>query len=461
MPASLLVAAPDSTTRMRQAADLVVDPAAGDPAAQINALTKGRRGVCDWAAGTYPVRSQVLRRTALEHVGEGAASRVVATGPFTGDRVFGTEAAAHYTIVRGFHIDCARVAKYAAYSDSGKPDAALPQTSPDAWHRHDHLVVTGATGPAFGSQSGTEGTREGWFRNVLIIGSGFEWGGSDVWIDNLEVRNNPTPVTISGGNARAGASGIKVFYAEASVAFRVSSSRFIGVLVEVQDAAAQSVVIDGADCNIAQLRVDTGGRRSLADAVTLNGARPMLTVQVIDRGANAGAPGTRHGVVVNAASGGVVDALVGPGLSGQAYAGSGVSAMASLRVNGKRVVGDQAEPPSLGAVTQSVAELQAAVAALAGRVATIEGGAVNTQTSLAALDDAITALDAAVGSLDAVPAAIAALATRVAVLEQRAAAAAATLPALDAAVAAIKANAPQMRIAMEHASRTLRAGYGA
>jgi hypothetical protein len=32
MPASLLIAAPDSTTRMRQAADLVIDPAAGDPA---------------------------------------------------------------------------------------------------------------------------------------------------------------------------------------------------------------------------------------------------------------------------------------------------------------------------------------------------------------------------------------------------------------------------------------------
>lgn len=475
MPASLLIAAPDSTTRMRQAADLVIDPAAGDPATQINALTKGRRGVCDWAAGTYPARSAVLRRTALEHRGEGAASRVVAAPGFSGDRLFGTEPAAHYTLVAGFHLDCNRLAKYAAYSDSGKPDAALPATSPDSWHRHGDLVVTGPTGPAFGSQSGTDGTREGWFENILIIGAAFEWGGSDVWIDNLEVRNNPTPVLISGGNARAGMGGIKVFYAGASAAMRIASSRFIASLVEIQDAAATSLQIDGADCNIAQLRIDTGGRLAAGDALVLNAARPVLpNVQIIDRGANAGSPRMRHGVAVQSAAGGLVDAIIGPGLTGQPYTGNPATlkTMASLRVNGRRIVGDQAAPPTIDALEQRVADLDAFVRttdlavieridAVVRRLAEIEPLLANADQALAVADEARSTAATAATTATTASTAIDALDRRFAAIEQHDQAATATLPALDAAIAKIGGNAPFMRLAMEQARGTIAKSVGA
>ena len=482
MPASLLVAAPDSTTRMRQAADLVIDPAAGDPAQQINTLTKGKRGVCDWAGGTYPVKSLVLRRTALEHLGEGAATRVHAAPGFVGDRLFGTEPAAHYTLLSGFHLDGARLARYAAYSDAGKPDAALPPTSPDSWHRHEHLVISGFTGPAFGSESGTAGTREGWFQDILIIGSAFEWSGSDVWIDNLEVRNNPTPVLISGGNARTGMGGIKVFYST-GVAFKVASSRFIAGVVELQDAGTHGIDIAGADCHIGVLRIDSAGRSTPnGDAVLLNGPRAVLpSVQIIDRGANT--TRTRNGLVASAAAAGsVVNAVVGPGLTGAAYTGA-YTGLAGLRVNGRTVVGDTAG----GATPIDLAPLTS-------RVAALETSGANVDTSLRAVDAAIAELDNRADALevretdianqlgahiswaalrntdlaalqtalaDRLDADIAALAARLDALEQHATSAAATLATLDAAIAKIGGNAPYMRLAMEQARATIAKSVGA
>lgn len=438
MPASLLIAAPDSTTRMRQAADLVIDPAAGDPAQQINTFTKGRRGVCDWAGGTYPVKSLVLRRTALEHRGEGAASRVLAAAGFSGDRLFGVEPAAHYTLLSGFHLDGARLATYAAYSDAGKPDAALPPTSPDSWHRHEHLVISGLTGPAFGSESGTAGTREGWFQDILIIGSAFEWSGSDVWIDNLEVRNNPTPVLISGGNARTGMGGIKVFYST-GVAFKVASSRFIAGVVELQDAGTHGIDISGADCHIGVLRIDSAGRSTPnGDAVLLNGPRAVLpSVQIIDRGANT--TRTRNGLVASAAAAGsVVNAVVGPGLTGAAYTGT-YTALAGLRVNGRTVVGDAATSgPAVD------------LAPLTARVDTLEAASANTDTSLVAVDAAIADLDSRTDALEVRASDLTAHATEAV---QRFAAIDSTLAADAADLGALRARAD---LAADHAARLAR-----
>lgn len=467
---SLVVAAPDSSAKDRARADVVCSTST--PAdAQINAATANAKGRVEVCAGTYTVAAPLERRTGLEWVGEGEDTCVTAGPSWSGaPGVFSTAPGAHYTRIAHMRIDGAGRAKHAAYADSGKPDNAPPPTSPDAWHRHDHLIVHGCTGSAFASLSGTDGIREGWVVNTLVLGD-FAWSGSDLYVDGLEVRNNKQPVVLGGGNTRAGV--VKVFYSDSPVSVRVSSSRFVAALLEVQDAGYHGVEVASADCLVGALRIDSAGRSTPnGDALLLTSAAgaTLPAVQIIDRGANV--TRTRNGVVATSAKGAVVDATIGAGLTGATYTGAGLAAMGRLAVNGRTVVGDAAtggQPVDLAPLTSRVAALEAAGA--------------NVDTSLRAVDAAIAELDnradaLAVRLTDAEnqaradrewaalrhtdhAAAAAALAARLDALEQHATSAAATLAALDAAIAKIGGNAPYMRLAMEQARATIAKSVGA
>ena len=465
---TLLVAAPDSAASVKAAADVVCSSGTAADA-QINAATATTRGRVEFAAGTYTLAAPLVRRTGVEMVGEGEDTCIVAGSSWGGaPGVFSTAAAAHYTRVAHMRIDGAGRAKHAAYADSGKPDSAAPPTSPDAWHRHDHLIVHGCTASAFGSLSGTDGIREGWVVNVLVLGD-FAWSGSDLYVDGLEVRNNKSPVVLGGGNTRCGV--VKVFYSESSVAVRVSSSRLVASLVEVQDAATHGIDIASSDCLIGTLRIDSAGRSTPnGDALLLNASGAMLpAVQIIDRGANAYR--TRNGIVANAASGAVVDAQIGAGLTGATYTGAGINAMSGLRVNGRQIV-----PATTG--------VSADLTALVARIAALEAAGVNVDTSLRAIDAAISDLDNRADALDVRvtdtqnqlgahtswamlrhadhAAAYADAAARLAALEQHDQAAAATLPALDAVIATVNAKtAPNSLAAFREIRATIAKTVGA
>lgn len=428
---TLLVAAPDSTAKARAAADVVLGSAPADTL--INTATTTATGRVELAAGTYKLAAPLVRRTGVEFVGEGEDTCVAAGSSWNGaPGIFSTAPGAHYTRVAHMRIDGAGRAQSAAYADSGKPDSAAPPTSPDSWHRHDHLIVHGCTGSAFASLSGTDGIREGWIVNCLVLGD-FAWNGSDLYVDGFEVRNNRSPVVLGGGNTRAGV--VKVFYSESSVAVRVSSSRLIASLIEVQDAANHGLDVASADCLIGALRIDSAGRSTPnGDALLINASGAMLpAVQIIDRGANAYR--TRNGIVANAAGGAIIDAQVGAGITGATYTGPAINAMAGLRVNGRQIV------PAQTAVS-------ADLTALVARIAALEAAGANTDTSLRAVDAAIADLDNRVDALDALIAA-------------RATAAANTLPALDAAIAQIASTAPKSRIALGYARDAIAKSVGA
>lgn len=430
---SLVVAAPDSSAKDRARADVVCSTST--PAdAQINAATANAKGRVEVCAGTYTVAAPLERRTGLEWVGEGEDTCVTAGPSWSGaPGVFSTAPGAHYTRIAHMRIDGAGRAKHAAYADSGKPDNAPPPTSPDAWHRHDHLIVHGCTGSAFASLSGTDGIREGWVVNTLVLGD-FAWSGSDLYVDGLEVRNNKQPVVLGGGNTRAGV--VKVFYSDSPVSVRVSSSRFVAALLEVQDAGYHGVEVASADCLVGALRIDSAGRSTPnGDALLLTSAAgaTLPAVQIIDRGANTYR--TRNGIVANAAGGAIIDAQVGNGLTGASYTGPAINAMAGLRVNGRQIV-----PATTG--------VSADLTALVSRIAALETAGANTDTSLRAVDAAISDLDNRVDALDALIAA-------------RATAAAGTLPALDAAIAQIASTAPKTRIALGYARDAIAKSAGA
>lgn len=334
MPASYLIAAPDSTTAMRQAANLVVDPAKGDPAAQVNALLAAA-GMCRvaWAAGTYGLLSGVVRRTAQEHEGEGDATRVQAKTGFAGPGLFTTATGAHRTALRGFWLDCAgRTA--AAHAATGKPDASGPPTSPDSWHRHADLLVTKPLTDAFTSTTGTEYTREGSFVDVLVIGGGFAWSGSDVTIDRVELRDSARPFKVAGGNCRIGM--LKVFFSGASApAITIDSSRCTAAVIEAQDAGADGVVLNGQDVLIGCLRVDTPGRLTGGDALVVNAARVhVAAASLIDRGVGALRP--RTPIVLKSAKDCVIDATVSSGYTAGPVTGS-MTGIGRVTVNGKAV----------------------------------------------------------------------------------------------------------------------------
>ncbi len=304
---------------------------------------------------------------------------------------------------------------------------------------------------------------------ALCVLGDFAWNGSDLYVDGLEIRNNRNPVVLGGGNTRCGT--VKVFYSESSVAVRVSSSRLIASLIEVQDAANHGIDIASADCLIGALRIDSAGRSTPnGDALLLNAGGAMLpAVQIIDRGANSYR--TRNGIVANAASGAVIDAQVGAGLTGATYTGPAVTAMAGLRVNGRQIV------PAQTAVS-------ADLTALVARIAALEAAGVNVDTSLRAIDAAISDLDNRADALDVRQsdtqnqlgahaswamlrhadhaAAYADAAARLAALEQHDQAAAATLPALDAVIATVNAkSAPNSLAAFREMRATIAKTVGA
>lgn len=459
MPASLLVAAPDSALKIRQAADVVLSSSTPHDA-QLNAAAIAAHGTIGLAAGTYKPAAPLVRLSGLEWVGEGEDTCITPHASWNGaPGLFSTAPAAHYTRIAHMRIDAAGRAASAAYAASGKPDAAPPPTSPDSWHRHDHLIVHGHTGSAFASTSGTEYTREGWIVNCLVIGD-LAWSGSDLYVDGLEIRNARNPVVLGGGNLRGGV--VKVFYSDAPVAVRISSSRLVLGVLEVQDAGYHGLDVASADCLIAALRIDSAGRSGPnGDALLLNASGALLpAVQILDRGANA--PNrTRNGVVANAAGGCVIDAQIGNGLSGAAYTGPAINAMSGLRINGRQIV-----PAST--------TVSANLTALVNRIAALEMAGANLDTSISAIDESIAAIEARCADAEerlavaepllaaaARAEELAALALRVAALEQHDQAAAATLPTLDAAIAKIGGNAPYMRLAMEQARGTIAKSVGA
>lgn len=371
MTASTLIAAPDSTSGMRAAAGIanVVDSAKGDVAAQINAITISAKGKVCFAAGTYSGLSPILRRTGLEYEGEGEDTCIEARSGHVGTYLFFTPAGAHWTSIKGMRLEGRKRVENAVYCASGKPDAADPATSPDSWHRHSDLFVAGTNGPAFASTSGTDGTREGYFKDILVIGGGFDWSGSDVYIDNVELRNSPTPLKISGGSARIGT--IKVFYST-GVGVQIASSRVMAGAIEVQDAGTHGIDIASVDAVISMLKVDSCGRLAAGDGVLVNGQRATLpNVVVIDRGANA--LRVRHGVVINQPSGLTLHAVVGSNISGSKWTG-GTTGAYSIRVNGQWIVGGasggtSAPPVDLTPVTDRLAALEQRASALEASMA--------------------------------------------------------------------------------------------
>lgn len=485
MPASLLIAAPDSTTRMRQAADLVVDPARADPAVEINALTAAKRLPADLADGSYATRSPLVHRTAAGFRGDGASVAIRPASGFVGEAAVVDEEGAHLGVLEGFRIECANRCAGIAFR-AGGPYSGEPNTSPDSNHRVSGVDVfypLGGVGMVSGP--GTDGIRGDSIVGCLIVKGAIVWQGSDVWIDNVVCRDSPIPAEIGGGSSRVGT--LKAYYAGGkttpTLAVRITGTGTVCELVEAQDAGGDGLRIEAADVTVRHFTGDSCGRLGPGDGLVLAGPRAHVFARLRERGQTPTSP-MRNGIrIETTAKGSVVDAMVSGAISGSAWVGRATDT-AALRVNGVWWNGGPTGTP-------------VDLTDILARLATLEAGAVNTATSLTAIDSSIAnlggqidgvsagaslrldALDRSVSAaevalsadgtrLDSLGEAIADqaaahanLAARVTTLEQHDAAAAATLPTLDAAIAAIKANAPQMRIAMEQASKTLKAGYGA
>lgn len=442
MHASLLVAAPDSTTRMRQAADLVVDPAAGDPAAQINQLTAAKRLPADLADGTYATRSPLVHRTAAGFRGDGASVVVRPASGFVGEAAIVDEEGAHLGELAGFRIECGARCAGVAFR-AGGPYSGEPNTSPDSHHRIrgvDVFYPKGGVGITSGP--GTDGIRGGSIVDCLIVKGAIVWQGSDVWVDDVTCRDSPIPAEIGGGSSRVGT--LKAFYSTGPAAVRLSGSRTDATLIHAQDAGRDGLVVAAADVTVRHFTGDSCGRLSPGDGLVIAAPRAVVSARLVDRGQTPTSP-MRNGARLDSAAGAVLDLYVS-GVSGVPVAGA-TSSVASLRVNGVWRIGGPTGgggAVDLAPLEQRIAELGALVAGLTGRV----DGVAGQVDALAEADDAVVQ-------------SIAALAAARDAAEQRRAAAAATLADLDTQIAKISANAPQMRVAMEHAARTLRAALGA
>ena len=267
MPASLLVAAPDSTTRMRQAADLVVDPAAGDPAAQINALTAAKRLPADLADGTYATRSPLLHRTAAGFRGDGASVVLRPASGFVGEAAIIDEEGAHLGELAGFRIECASRCAGVAFR-AGGPYSGEPNTSPDSHHRIrgvDVFYPKGGVGITSGP--GTDGIRGGSIVDCLIVKGALVWQGSDVWIDDVTCRDSPIPAEVGGGSSRVGT--LKAFYSTGPAAVRLSGSRTDATLIHAQDAGTDGLVVAAADVTVRHFTGDSCGRLAPGDGLVI------------------------------------------------------------------------------------------------------------------------------------------------------------------------------------------------